>query len=56
MPDICRKVAENRWNDVKRTDAKLLVAACPQSTEALAPATPEGYAYADLFVLLNEHL
>ncbi|MBQ4434866.1 MAG: (Fe-S)-binding protein [Clostridia bacterium] len=56
MPEIARKVAENRWNDVRRTDAKLLVAACPQSTEALAAAVPEGYAYSDLFVLLNEHL
>ena len=54
MPDICRRVAENRWNDVRRTDAKLLTAACPQSTEALAATVPDGYAYQDLFVLLDE--
>ena len=53
MPDIARMVAENRWNDVKRTDARLLVAACPQSTEALAGTVPEGYAYRDLFVMLD---
>ena len=56
MPDIARMVAENRWNDVKRTDARLLVAACPQSTEALAGTVPEGYAYRDLFVILDGQL
>ena len=56
MPDIARRVAENRWNDVKRTDAKHLTAACPQSTEGLKAAVPEGYQYSDLFVLLAEHL
>ena len=56
MPDISRKVAENRWNDVKRTDAAHLTAACPQSTEALGATVPDGYRYTDLFVLLNQHL
>lgn len=56
MPDIARRVAENRWNDVRRTDAKRLVAACPQSTEALSATVPEGYQYQDLFVLLNERI
>ena len=56
MPDVAKRVAENRWNDVKRTDAKLLTAACPQSTEGLSAAVPEGYQYTDLFVLLKEHL
>ena len=56
MPEISKQVAQNRWNDVKRTDAKLLVAACPQSTEGLATTVPQGYEYADLFVLLNQRL
>ncbi len=54
MPKIRTMTAANRWNDVKRTAAKVLVAACPQSTEALSATVPEGYAYKDLFVLLNE--
>lgn len=54
LPDLRRKVAQGRWADVKRTDAKVLTAACPQSTEALSETVPEGYAYQDLFVLLNE--
>ncbi|MBR0219502.1 MAG: (Fe-S)-binding protein [Clostridia bacterium] len=56
MPDIARRVAKNRWNDVKRTDAKHLTAACPQSTEGLSTTVPEEYQYTDLFVLLNDHL
>ena len=56
MPDICRMAAGNRWNDVLRTDARHLTAACPQSTEALSSAVPEGCQYSDLFVLLAEHL
>ena len=54
LPSLRQMVARGRWEDVKRTDAKILVAACPQSTEALSEAVPEGYAYQDLFVLLNE--
>ncbi len=56
MPEISRKVAENRWADALRTDAKLLTAACPQSTHALKATVPEGYAYQDLFVLLDSRL
>ncbi|MBQ8081572.1 MAG: (Fe-S)-binding protein [Clostridia bacterium] len=56
MPEIRQKVAENRWADVRRTDARLLVAACPQSTEALQSTAPEGYKYQDLFVLLNKRV
>jgi len=56
MPAIAKAVAENRWNDVKRTGAKLLTAACPQSTEALSRTVPDGYAYEDLFVLLDRHI
>ncbi len=56
LPRLRAEVAANRWNDCKRTDAKVLVAACPQSTEALSATVPEGYVYKDLFVLLNERV
>ena len=56
MPEICGKIARLRWDDASRTEAKLLTAACPQSTEGLAAAVPEGYAYADLFELVERHL
>ena len=54
MPRVRQGAAENRWKDMMRTSATTLVAACPQSTEALAQTVPEGYTYKDLFVLLNE--
>lgn len=55
MPKIRKGAAENRWADIMRREAKILVAACPQSTEAFIPTVPEGYIYKDLFVLLDEH-
>lgn len=55
MPRIRNGAAENRWKDMMRTDARTLVAACPQSTEALSVTVPEGYIYKDLFVMLDEH-
>ena len=56
MPELRAKVAQGRWSDVLRTDARVLVAACPQSTEALAAVVPQGCQYQDLFVLLDAHL
>ena len=56
MPEIRQKVAANCWNDLLRTDARILVAACPQSTEALQATVPEGCEYRDLFVLLNSRV
>ena len=56
MPGIALKVAQNRWNDVRRTPVKHLTAACPQSTEGLKMTVPEGYRYDDLFVLLAGRL
>ncbi len=53
-PELSVKFAEGRWADAKRTTAKTLIAACPQSTEALRRAVPEGYEYHDIFVLLNQ--
>lgn len=56
LPELRAKVAAGRWNDITRTDAKIMVAACPQSTEALSATVPEGYEYKDLFVMLAERL
>ena len=56
LPELHKKVAANRWEDAKRTRAKVLVAACPQSTEALSAVAPEGYEYLDLFAALNDRL
>lgn len=55
MPKIRADAARNRWSDMMRTEARTLVAACPQSTEAFITTVPEGYSYKDLFVLLDEH-
>ena len=56
LPKVYRQVAQNRWEDATRTGAKTLVAACPQSTEALAATVPEGYAYQDLFTMLDSRV
>lgn len=54
-PDLLRKVAKGRWADAARTDARVLVSACPQSAYALEQDVPEGFAFSDLFVLLDKH-
>lgn len=54
QPALSVKLAEGRWGDAQRTPAKVLIAACPQSTEALRRAVPEGYEYHDIFVLLDQ--
>lgn len=56
LPELRAKVAANRWNDMLRTDAKIMIAACPQSTEALCTTVPEGCEYRDLFVMLAERI
>lgn len=53
FPKLTHKIAAGRWEDIRRTSAKVLVAACPQSTEALAAVVPEGCQYHDLFELLD---
>lgn len=53
-PDLARLLCEKRYEDLLRTDARILIAADPQATEALRLAVPEGVEYRDLFVLLNE--
>ena len=54
QPKLSNKLCQGRWSDAERTVAKVMIAACPQSTEALRRCVPDGYTYQDLFVLLNE--
>jgi len=56
FPELRANVAKIRWTHVLRTDAKVLVAACPQSTESLSATVPDGYEYRDLFVMLSERI
>ena len=53
FPELTHRIAAGRWEDISRTSAKVLVAACPQSTEALSAVVPEGCQYYDLFELLD---
>ena len=55
-PDLYGKIAQNRWNDLLRTDARVLIAACPQSSMVLWETVPDGCEYYDLFVMLNARL
>ena len=42
MPDVMRKVAENRWFNAKNADAEILVVTSPAEYETLLAAKPEG--------------
>ena len=55
LPELSKMIAMGRWENAMRTDAKILVAACPQSTEALSAVVPRRYHYVDLFELLDKH-
>lgn len=55
LPKLHKDIAKGRWADALRTEAKVMIAACPQSTEALEQTVPQGYTYYDLFVLLNQN-
>lgn len=55
-PDLARKLCENRYADLLRTDSRILVAADPQATEALRLSIPVGCEYRDLFVMLDSRL
>lgn len=54
-PTLATMVAQGRWADAQRTDAKMLLSSCPQSYLALSRAVPEGYVLKDLFMLLDEY-
>ncbi len=42
MPDVMRKVAENRWFNAKNADAQILVVTSPAEYETLLATKPEG--------------
>jgi len=52
-PDLALQTAQGRWEDFLRTDAEILVTACPESYELLSQKVPEGRKLADLFELLD---
>lgn len=55
-PELAKKLCANRYVDLLRGDARIMIAADPQATESLRLAVPEGCEYRDLFVMLAERL
>lgn len=54
MPELSNHLAEKRYEDLLRTDARIMIAADPQATEALRRSIPVGVEYLDLFVILSQ--
>lgn len=54
MPEITKKVAGGRWQDMLRTEAASMLVASPQAYECLSSNIPEGKALVDLFSALDE--
>jgi Fe-S oxidoreductase len=52
MESIIKKVAEGRWDDLKRTESKIMLTANPQAYLCLSTAIPEGMELVDLFAAL----
>ncbi len=52
MPEIVSGVAAGRWDDLKRTEAKVMLTVSPEAYECLADTVPEGYELVDLFSAL----
>lgn len=55
-PELSAMLCAARYEDLLRGDARILVSADPQATEALTRAIPEGVQYRDLFVMLASRL
>ena len=55
-PELAKLLCENRYVDLLRGDARIMIAADPQATEALRLSVPESCEYRDLFVMLAERL
>ena len=49
MPKITTMVADGRWDDLKRTEAKVMLTANPQAYLCLSQAIPEGFQLVDLY-------
>ena len=56
MPQIITKVAAGRWEDLMRTEAKIMVTANPQAYLCLSQAIPEGYTLEDAYTALLRNL
>ena len=54
MPQIVTKVAAGRWEDLKRTEAKVMLTASPQAYCCLNKCVPEGMELVDLYTALAE--
>ena len=52
MESITRKVAAGRWDDLKRTESKIMLTASPQAYLCLSTAIPEGMELVDLYAAL----
>ena len=53
MPEIVKKTAAGRWDDLLRTKAEIMITANPESYECLALKVPEGKKLVDLFEVLD---
>lgn len=54
MPNIIKKVAAGRWEDLCRTQAKAMLVANPQAYLCLSQSIPEGKELVDLYAALAE--
>lgn len=53
MSEIVKKIAAGRWDDLLRTNAKIMITANPESYECLALNVPEGKKLVDLFQVID---
>ena len=51
-PELSKRIAAGRWEDAKRTGAKILVASGPSAYYCLKDAAPDGYEIKDAFEIL----
>ena len=54
MPEITKKVAAGRWDDLLRTEASAMLTANPESYICLAESVPEGKVLVDLYSALDK--
>lgn len=54
MESITKRIAAGRWDDLKRTESKIMLTANPQSYLCLSTAVPEGMELVDLYAALAE--
>ena len=53
MPELVKRIAAGRWEDMLRTKAEIMLTASPQTYECLAETVPEGRKLVDLFEALD---